>query len=180
MQKFMALLRGINVGKNNRVPMAELRALLIKQGYNDVVTLLNSGNVVFHAEDVSPATHATSITAGIFNTFGLNIPVIVKSANELSTIIQENPLITCETNHSQLLVVFSQESNELSGLNALKTSVTLPEQFIVGKNAAYLHCANGIRESKTAKALLGKHGKTTTTRNWATVLKLQKLLETTY
>jgi uncharacterized protein (DUF1697 family) len=176
MQKFVALLRGINVGKNNRVPMEELRALLIEQGYNDVRTLLNSGNAVFLAEDVSPAMHATSITAGILQTFGISIPVIVKSANELATIIQENPLTPSDTNHSQLLVAFCQEPHELMALTPLQTLAVLPEQFNVGKHAAYLHCANGIQKSKTAKALLGKLGKTTTTRNWATVLKLHNLL----
>lgn len=178
MQKFVALLRGINVGKNNRVPMEDLRALLLKQGYKDVATLLNSGNAVFLAEDVSPATHAANITAGILQTFGLSIPVIVKSADEVASIIQENPLTTSATNPSQLLVAFCQEPHELLALNPLQTLAVLPEQFNVGQHAAYLHCANGIQESKTAKALLGKLGKTTTTRNWATVLKLHNLLHT--
>lgn len=176
MQKFVALLRGINVGKHNRVPMAELRSLLNELGYMHVATLLNTGNAVFHAETKSPAAHADTITAGIFNRFGISIPVIVKSANELTTILQENPLTTSEANHSQLLVVFSQLSSELIKLNTLEKQVVLPEQFILGKNAAYLYCANGIQESKTAKALLGKFGKNVTTRNWATVLKLHNLL----
>ncbi|MEX8500212.1 MAG: hypothetical protein AB3X40_07370, partial [Leptothrix ochracea] len=51
-----------------------------------------------------------------------------------------------------------------------------PEQFLIGKNAAYLHCATGILESKAGEALLGKAGKSVTTRNWATVLKLQALI----
>jgi uncharacterized protein (DUF1697 family) len=74
------------------------------------------------------------------------------------------------------LVVFAQDNATLSGLGAVESLVVLPEQFLVGKNAAYLHCANGILESKAGGALLGKAGRSVTTRNWATILKLQALV----
>jgi len=178
MQTFVALLRGINVGKANRIPMAELRTLLVEQGYSNVVTLLNSGNAVFRAADKSPPKLAEEISSAIFSKFNLHVPVIVKSVNELARIIQENPLDTTEVNHSQLLVAFVQESSALLGLSPIERLVDGPERFITGKDAAYLNCANGIMESKAAKALLGKACKaTTTTRNWATVLKLQALAD---
>jgi len=60
-------------------------------------------------------------------------------------------------------------------LTAIESLIVPPEQFAVGKNAAYLHCAAGILESKAGKALLGGAGRSATTRNWATVLKLQAL-----
>lgn len=131
MQTFVALLRSINVGKAKRVPMADLRALLIDQCYRDVATLLNSGNAVFRATRGSPSTHAAAISAVISATLSIEVPVIVKSAQELNVIVQENPIDTLTADHSQLLVA--------------------------------------------AKALLGKVGKAITTRNWATVLKLQAL-----
>ncbi|MDP3126221.1 MAG: hypothetical protein Q8M84_11365, partial [Thiobacillus sp.] len=80
------------------------------------------------------------------------------------------------TNHSHLLVVFAQDNATLSELGTVESLVVLPEQFLVGKNAAYLHCATGILESKAGKALLGKAGRSMTTRNWATILKLQALV----
>ena len=177
MQTFVALLRGINVGKANRIPMAELRALLADQGYSDVATLLNSGNAIFRASNGSSSKHAEAISTAILGKFNLQVPVIVKSAKELAEIIRENPINTSVANHSQLLVAFVQESNALLGLGSIASLVALPEQFIAGKGAAYMHCANGILESKAAKALLGKAGKATTTRNWATVLKLQTLAD---
>jgi uncharacterized protein (DUF1697 family) len=176
MQTFVALLRGINVGKANRIPMAELRALLVDQGYSNVATLLNSGNAVFRAANGTPSQHAEEISSAILGKFNLQVPVIFKSAKELATIIQGNPLETSGADHSQLLVAFVQKSSALLGLSPIEQLVAVPEQFIAGKDAAYLLCANGILESKAAKALLGKTGKeTTTTRNWATVLKLQAL-----
>ena len=175
MPKFVALLRGINVGKAKRVAMADLRALLTELGYTDVATLLNSGNAVFRATRGTQAKHAANIAAAISEQLKVEVPVIVKSAKELSAIVGENQLAEQATNHSHLLVVFAQDNATLSGLGAVESLVVLPEQFLVGKNAAYLHCATGILESKAGKALLGKAGRSVTTRNWATILKLQAL-----
>lgn len=175
MPTFIALLRGINVGKAKRVPMAELRTLLTELGYTDVTTLLNSGNVVFRASKGTPAKHAANIAAAISTKLKVEVPVIVKSAKELAAAIAENRLAGKATNHSHLLVIFAQDTKALSGLGAVKSLVVAPEQFAVGKHAAYLHCATGILESKAGEALLGKSGKAVTTRNWATILKLQTL-----
>lgn len=172
---FVALLRGINVGKAKRVPMAELRALMAELGYTGVVTLLNSGNAVFRAARGTPVEHAGAIAAAISARMKLDVPVIVKSAKELAAIVSENPLGETAANHSHLLVVFVQEPTALSVLGAVAPLVKPPEQLVVGKSAAYLHFASGILGSKAGEALLGKAGKSITTRNWATVLKLLAL-----
>lgn len=175
MQTFVALLRGINVGKANRIPMADLRALLVDLGYANVDTLLNSGNAVFRATQGSPTEHASAIGSAISSKLQLDVPVIVKSVQELATIIQDNPLDTQAADHSQLLVAFVQDNSTLQGLRTIEQLAAPTEQIAFGKHAAYLHCANGILESKAGKALVGKIGKAATTRNWATVLKLQAL-----
>ena len=176
MPKFVAFLRGINVGKAKRVAMADLRGLLAELGYTDIATLLNSGNVIFRSTGRSPTRHAENIAAAILERLKIEVPVIVKSANELLAVIRENDLAERAINHSQLLVIFAQSNAALSRLGTVESLVVPPEQFLAGKQAAYLHCATGILESKAAEALLGKLGKLVTTRNWATVLKLQALL----
>lgn len=178
MQTFIALLRGINVGKANRIPMAELRALLAELGHEDVSTILNSGNAVFRASRGNSAAHAQAITSAILERFALQIPVVVKSQKELNDIIQGNPIDTALADHTRLLVAFVQAPDALSSLDGIASLATPPERFIIGQHAAYLHCASGILESKAAKALLGKAGKACTTRNWATVLKLQHQADT--
>lgn len=175
MATFIALLRGINVGKAKRIPMANLRALLEELGYTNVATLLNSGNAVFSATKGTPAQHAQNIAAAITKTSKLDVPVIVKSAKELAAIIADNSLASDAVNPSQLLTIFSQEPEGLSRLDVVKELTVQPEKFLIGKHAAYLHCASGILKSKAAEALLGKSGKLVTTRNWATVLKLHAL-----
>ncbi len=173
MPTFVALLRGINVGKAKRVPMADLRALLGGLGYTGVSTLLNSGNAVFCAARGSPAKHAADIAAAITSQLNFEVPVIVKSASELATIISQNPIKPSDQEHSRFLVAFVQDTKALFGLAAIGSLVVPPEQFAVGQNAAYLLCARGILESQAGGAFLGKAGKFATTRNWATVLKLQ-------
>ena len=172
---FLALLRGVNVGKAKRVPMAEFRTLLGELGYTNVATLLNSGNAVFRATNGTPAEYAADIASAIESKMKVEVPVIVKSAKELSAIVSENALAEEAQDHSRLLVAFVQDPKTLTGFAAIESLVVPPEQFLIGKGAAYLHCVTGILESKAGEALLGKIGKAATTRNWATVLKLQVL-----
>ena len=175
MPQFLALLRGVNVGKANRVPMAEFRTLLTSLGYTDVATLLNSGNAVFRAARGTPMAHAVAIATALSERLKVDVPVIVKSAEELARIVAESPVLAETAQHSRFLVAFAQDATALSSLVALESLVAPPEQFAVGRNAAYLLCAAGILQSKAGAALLGKAGRSATTRNWATVVKLQAL-----
>lgn len=175
-RKYVALLRGVNVGKGKRVPMAELRALLADLGHEDVVTILNSGNAVFRARGGASARHAAAIASAIEERLGVDVPVIVKSARELASIVDACPIATDDASrHARLLVAFVQNAKALSGLTAIAPLVKPPERFEIGAGAAYLFCANGILASKAGEALLGKAGRSATTRNWATVLKLHAL-----
>jgi uncharacterized protein (DUF1697 family) len=175
MPRFVVLLRGVNVGKAKRVSMAEFRALLAELSYTGVATLLNSGNAVFTADSGTAAEHAANIALAIASKLNVEVPVIVKSAKELSAIVAGNPIRARATLHSRLLVAFAQSTMALSGLKAIEPLVVPPEQFSVGKHAAYLLCATGILESEAGAALLGKAGRSATSRNWATTLKLQAL-----
>lgn len=175
MPTFIALLRGINVGKAKRVPMADLRELLTELGYTGVATLLNSGNVVFRAAKGTPVKLAAEIAHAISTRLNVDVPVIVKPVRDLDEIVAENPLAEDAQDHSRLLVAFIQDKKALPGLAAIDALVAPPEQFAVGKHAAYLFCANGILASKAGEALLAKAGTLATTRNWATVQKLHAL-----
>jgi uncharacterized protein (DUF1697 family) len=175
MPTFVALLRGINVGKAKRLPMAELRALLAELGYQDVQTLLNSGDAVFRASAGTESTHGKAIKAAVRRRFALDVPVIVKSAQHLARIVAENPFASEATDHARLMVAFAPDASALAGLGSIQEAVVPPEAFSVGAHAAYLHCAGGILQSKAATALLGKAGRAVTTRNWATTLKLHAL-----
>ena len=178
MPTYVGLLRGVNVGKAKRVPMVELRDVLVGLGYTDVTTLLNSGNAVFKSTARSASGCAAAIARALAGRLGFDIPVVVKSAQELAAIVTGNPLRFTAANHSRLLAAFVQGAEQLARLRKIDSLVVPPEQFAVGSHAAYLLCAAGLLESKAAAALLGKAGKAgeaVTTRNWATLLKLHAL-----
>ena len=178
MPRFVALLRGVNVGGNKRVPMAELRVALEALGYTNVRTLLNSGNAVFDSTIRVSATHESRINAAILEAMQIDVPVIVKSAKEYAAIESENSLAAAATatDPSRLFVAFARDASALNGLAPILGLIQAPEQFRIGREAAYLWCPQGISQSKAGEALLGKLGKAVTTRNWATALKISAML----
>ena len=176
MPRFVVLLRGVNVGKANRIPMEEFRGLLQDLGFKEVRTLLNSGNAVFSSTGRSPGAHARAVEAALRDGPGLSVQVVVKSSSEFDAAVAANSIVPPPEDHSRFLVAFSQERQALEKLVELASLVQSPERLVVGAHAAYLHCAGGILQSKVANALLGRSGLGVTTRNWATVLKLSELL----
>ena len=176
MGRFVVLLRGVNVGRGNRVPMADFRLALESLGHTDVKTLLNSGNAVFTSSKRTSTGLAAPIRAALKSRLGVDVPVIVKSMREIRAIEGENSLAARATDDSRLLVAFTPDAQSLRGLGPLAAVVRAPERLLIGKHAAYLWCAHGILESAAGKALLGKVGGSSTTRNWATVIKISALL----
>ena len=175
MPAYIALLRGVNVGKAKRVPMAEFRKLLEGLGYANVATLLNSGNAVFYAPSGTPKHHASDIAAAILRKLKVEVPVIVKTAAELAAIVAENPFAVEDPERSRMLVAFTQDRDGQASVSSIASLVSPQEKFLAGRHAAYLYCADGILQSKAGAALLGKAGKHATTRNLATTLKLCEL-----
>jgi uncharacterized protein (DUF1697 family) len=156
--------------------MAEFRSILEEQGYTNVRTLLNSGNAVFAAPGRSASAHATAISQALQEHLGATISVVVKTAQDFRTIVARNPIAVPATDHSRCLVAFAQERRSLAALKAAAPMVQAQERFAIGEQAAYLLCPAGILQSKAAGVMLGKIGHSVTTRNWATVLKLEDLL----
>lgn len=176
MNRFVVLLRGVNVGGGRRVPMVEFKALLEDLGFSAVSTLLNSGNAVYSARSGQPGVHARKIHEALLARVGVDTPVIVKSAADFEAIAGENKLAASAGDLSRLLVAFTASAAALEALAPLSSLSASPERFQLGKHAAYLWCPDGILESKAASALLGKAGRDATTRNWGTFSKLYALV----
>jgi uncharacterized protein (DUF1697 family) len=174
---YAVLLRGVNVGKGNRLPMADFRALLEALGFSEVRTLLNSGNAVFTTPRArKPELIAKAIHDAVAERFGFAVDIIVKSKEDVDQVVAGNTLAAGCDAPSRLLVIFTQNPALLPPLTALASLAVAGERLLVQPQAAYLHCAQGILESKIGSALVGKTGRGLTTRNWATVLKLQGML----
>ena len=179
MARYVALFRGINVGKAKRIAMADLRTLLEKLGYTGVKTLLNSGNAVFTSGSGTTAAHAKRIHDAVAKQLGVDARVIVKSAQEVAGIMAGNALGKIASDHSRLLVAMTDDARVLAAIGTLASRPWGAEKVHVGKHAAYVWCADGILESQALTAVLKALEGGGTTRNWATLGKIHDLLRET-
>lgn len=174
-ETYVALIRGINVGKAKRVAMAELRERLAGIGYRDVRTLLNSGNVVFRAKARSAAEAAARIEGVLANDIGVPARVLVLTADELAQACAESPLGDVATDPTRLFVTFLLQPADRSKLELLTRQEWAPESLAVGSRAAYVWCPEGLMASRLTPEIARLLRDAATTRNWATVTKLQAL-----
>lgn len=168
---YVALIRGINVGHAKRVAMAELRALVEDLGYNDVRTLLNSGNVVFTAP-AAAANAADRIEQGLADELGVSAKVTVLSATELAAALRANPLRKVADNPSRLLLGVLRDATAVAKLKPLLEEDWTPEALALSKRFAYLWCANGISTGRLFLEINRAAGDAVTARNWTTMMKL--------
>ena len=172
----IALLRGVNTGKANRIAMADLRTLVAGLGFADARTLLNSGNVVFRAGRTAPAATAARIELALTEKLGVDCRVIVITDSQLATIVAENPLREVAKNPSRLLVAVLGDPGARAAAASLLERDWSPEALAVGSLAAYLWVPQGVATSRlnleVNRALRGN----VTGRNWATMLKLADMV----
>ena len=175
--RYVALLRGINVGRAKRVVMSELRELVADLGYADVRTLANSGNVVFTAPGSSAGDAGGRIQAALAAHLGIVSRVVVLTAGELADVAAGNPLLAACDNPSRLLVAFLADLADRARLQPLARRRWAPDALALGERVAYLWCPEGALASPVAEAVAGALGDAVTSRNWATVTKLLALAE---
>lgn len=174
----IALLRGVNVGGNNKVPMARLRELMHELGYEDVRTHLQSGNAVFTATATPPERAAEEIEAQLTRHLGLTVRVLVRTAHELARAIAANPLPEAVSEPSRLLVIFLSAAPDPELLRQLDPADFEPELFGAGEREIYVWCSEGLRTIKLSHSFWEKRlGVTATGRNWNTVTRLLTLAQ---
>ena len=176
-QRCIALLRGVNLGGNKKVPMAELKSLVEGLGFTEVKTLLNSGNVVFTARANAVRTAAPRIQQAVLDELGVSSKVTVLTAEELGAILDENPIAgLCENPSRMLVAVFAEEGARSRALGLAKQRWA-PEVMAVGKRAAYLWCVNGISAGQLGFAVDKALKTGVTARNLGTMTKLRALAD---
>jgi uncharacterized protein (DUF1697 family) len=185
MPTHVALLRGINVGGGGKLPMADLRQVVTSLGHSDVVTYIQSGNVVFTASAADSTDLANELRAAIASATGLDTPVVLVTRKELADIIGANPY----KDHPDLRyvhVVFLPVELAESAHNQIRQAEAdardqggNDEATLLGR-ALYLHTPNGFGTSELSKALLAKRKSPVaggTARNLNTVTKLLALCD---
>lgn len=173
---FIALLRGINVGGRNKVPMAELRALCAELGWGDVRSYIQSGNLVFRAGG-PPASLETELEQGIEERFGLSIPVLVRAAADWPAYVRGNPFPEASrSTPNHVLLALSKAPPSPDAAERLLERALDGERVARVADALWIHYAGGAGRSKLSPALLDRFvGSPVSARNWRTVLELQEL-----
>jgi uncharacterized protein (DUF1697 family) len=175
--RYVALLRGINVGGKQKVPMAELRALVEGLGHEDVTTYVQSGNVVLRAGGTANDV-AAGIEQAIKRSLGLAVSVIVRTRAQLAKVLDSNPYLGARTDTSKLYVVFLAVEPPAPAVKRLDPDRGRPDEFTVRRREIYLQLPNGAGRSKLTldwfEKQLGVRG---TARNWRTTNQLLALMD---
>ncbi len=175
--RYVGLLRAVNLGPKRKVPMAELRALMTEElGYEDVQTLVQSGNVVFSAPRTSAAELGARIGDALEARYGFDVPTIVRTGSQLAKVIADNPFPELAEDRTKVHVAFADGPTKASLLADVDTEAFAPEAFHVGKSEVYLAYPDGMGRSKMKVPFEKLLGVRMTTRNWNTVVTLADLL----
>lgn len=175
MTAFVALLRGINVGGKNILPMQELRELLAKLGCEDVATYIQSGNAVFrYTGDAAALPELISIA--IESGFGFRPSIMVLTASEFDAVARANPF-TAEVSEPKFLHVwFMHEPAKKANTARMDQIASGDEEFLLTDSAFYMYAPNGVGRSKLASGVEKCLGVAATARNWRTVGKIGEML----
>jgi uncharacterized protein (DUF1697 family) len=173
----VALLRGINVGGKNKLPMKDLAALFVEAGCEDVRTFIQSGNVLFTAPPGLLAELPRLAAARIEERFGFAVPVVLRTARQLRETVRDNPFLAEGSPEEMLHVLFLADRPDRKSVGSLDPDRGKPDSFVVHGQDVYLRLPDGVARTKLTNAYFdSKLGTVSTGRNWRTVTKVLELL----
>jgi uncharacterized protein (DUF1697 family) len=172
---WVALLRGINVGRAKRITMADLRTMLDSLGYTDVRTLGQSGNAIFVSGERRPESLEEAISTRIRGAVGMEVSVLIRTAREFASVVDANPFVTRGIPSSELHVAFLSAEPPRARVAGIDRAASLPDEFALGKRVIYERLSNGVIGSTLPdwERVLGVRA---TRRNWNTTTKLRDLV----
>jgi uncharacterized protein (DUF1697 family) len=176
-ETYVALLRGINVGGKNKLPMKDLSAMFVEAKCADVRPFIQSGNIIFCASGGVATKLPRLIAAQIAKRFGYAIPVILRTAKQMDAVLRGNPFLEAGAPEAELHVAFLADIPSKTRVQDLDADRSPPDTFEVRGQEIYLRLPNGAARSKLTNAYFdSKLATTSTIRNWRTVTKLFELM----
>jgi uncharacterized protein (DUF1697 family) len=175
MTRYVALLRGINVGGRTRVAMADLRRLAVDLGHAKVETYLQSGNLLFSSA-AEPAGLAGELERRLADDLGVSVTILLRTGEELAQVVAGNPFLGGSADPAKLHVTFLAEAPDRARAAALVAPAGQPDQLSLVGTEVYLYCPDGYGRTKLNNAFLERRlGVAATTRNWKTAGRLRDL-----
>ncbi len=177
MKTYISLLRGINVSGQNKIGMPKLKELYESLNLANVVTYIQSGNVVFDYAGQDPGSISQSIEAEIARSFAGSVRVFLRDRNQFRQILDNNPFIHQRNEDpDKLHVTFLSDSPSEKALSNLSNPTGSPDEFLAYDKEVYLFCPNGYGRTKISNAFFErKLSVAATTRNWKTVNALYEI-----
>lgn len=175
MKTWIALLRGVNVGGRNVLPMKELRALLENLGFEKVRTYIQSGNCIFDYNGTDAQRLAKVIADDIEKTFNFRPQVLVITKNEIDSAIAGNPYPEGRDDPKSVHLYFLSEQPDDADLTALERVQKSSESFSLSGQVFYLYAPEGIARSKLAAQAEKYLGVPATARNFRSAMKIAEL-----
>jgi uncharacterized protein (DUF1697 family) len=174
MQTYISMLRGINVGGQKQVRMADLKSLYESLGLGNVQTYVQSGNVVFDNKEQDAEKLRKFIEAQIKATFSFSVPVTIRTADDFKRVIESHPF--ANEDPIRVLVTFLYEHPEKSRWDKLSLYKDKVDQFTLGEQEIFLFCPGGYGKTKLSNTFFEKKlGVVATTRNWKSVNTLYEM-----
>lgn len=183
---YVALLRGINVGGRNLLPMKDLNALFVAAGCDDVATYIQSGNVIFRADPALAARLPDAVEKSVLDRFGFRVPVVIRTGADLERVARSNPFLVAEAGDARdgggevdlarIHVAFLADAPDAARVAALDPDRSPGDAFAVRGREIYVRFGAGAAKTKLTNAYFdAKLATTSTLRNWRTVLALRDL-----
>jgi uncharacterized protein (DUF1697 family) len=172
--KYVAFLRGINVGGKNKIKMETLREVFSNAlGFENVKTYINSGNLIFETDEIDDKTLAATIETAIDKEFNLKIKTIVRTIDEIKNIVENSPFAGQFENDKDLHVFFLDEELPIEKRELLLSNNSENEQYFVRNREIFCLLRVSVLDSLIGKDYIGKKLKVfATARNWRTVNKI--------
>jgi uncharacterized protein (DUF1697 family) len=175
---YLALLRAINVGGNNKLPMKDLADMFASAGCADVRTFIQSGNVLFNAEPSVAEQVPGLVAAKISTIYGYRTPVVLRTAEQMRGVVASNPYLAQGAPEDSLHVMFLADRPSQTHVDSLDPKRSPTATYVVLGREIYLHLPRGVAEAKLTNAYFdSKLATVSTMRNWRTTTKLLELME---
>lgn len=178
MEKKVAILRGINVGGRRKILMKDLKLLFEKMRFTNIVTYIQSGNVMFNTTDnLSDNEISVKVQKAISDKYGFDVPVIIRNIKDLEQTIKRNPFLKSKKNDlHKLHLTFLNEIPSPENIKNAELSNTGLDRFVVDNYNVFVFCEGKYHQSKLTNIFFENKLKVTaTTRNWKTIIKLIEL-----
>ncbi|MCG8485189.1 MAG: DUF1697 domain-containing protein [Clostridia bacterium] len=178
MERYIALLRGINVGGKRIIKMDDLKTVLSSIGLKNIITYIQSGNIIFDCPKSNIQVLEEKMKKEIFKSFGFEVPVIIRTHEEYIALTDRNPFFNAESDTSKLVITFLQQKPNAEDIRITEKLDFPPDKFQIKGKEVFIYCESKYHLTKISNSFFEKKLNThATSRNWKTLNKILQMIK---